>query len=128
MKNLLCTLAIGCFTLLNPVLAQSKLSVSINAAPTFQYANTELTANLPGENGSAVPVDFHSKVNGYGYMVGVLANYGFFKRLSVATGLWLNQVNYRKPTVTTDPDLNTLHLDIQVQTLATKTRSLQVPS
>lgn len=129
MKNSLYILAIFSLGLLNPILAQSKLSVSINAAPTFHYVNTEFTSNLPGENGSVVPVDFHSKVNGYGYVVGVLANYGFSKRLSVATGLWLNQVNYRKPTVTTDPGLNTLPLpyDLQLRSLPSTTRSLQVP-
>lgn len=117
---------LGCF---NPVLGQSKFSVGIVAAPTFNYVNTELTHNLPGENGSLIPVDFHSKSSGYGYSVGVLAKYGFSSRLSVATGLLLNNVNYREPTVTTSPDLNALPLpyDFQLYTPTSTTRSLQVP-
>lgn len=104
-----------------PVFGQSNLSLSLSAAPHYDFSSIKRTDYFPdSKSGVAIPVDWTSRQTGQGYSVGLMAHYAFPPRWSLSTGLWLNHTYYKAPVITTNPA-------VLISSGATRQRNYQIP-
>lgn len=130
MKTSLLLLVIGgCLaTLISPAFGQGKLSVSISASPVYRYLNAKFSIYLPGGKGGPPALhEVHTRQNGNGYVIGLMAYYNFSSQWSLSTGLFLNKTKFDAPTISTKADLTASPDGLQFLLWTNTVRSFQVP-
>lgn len=72
----------------HPAIGQSRFSLSVNAAPIWNFYDTRATILVPGGSGGLETLDFATKGHGFSYSFGLLGRYHLSPRWSVAAGVW----------------------------------------
>lgn len=72
--------------------SQGRFTVSVSAAPVYNYNHTLAIFSLSDANGQQVRSQINYQSSGGGYTVGISARYAFTPNWSVSTGIWRNQL------------------------------------